>query len=63
MTPVAYLIRTSKGGGDYPQIVDRLTFDDEVARKARELGSEVEPLVTMSEAYAEVEAALAEVRQ
>ena len=50
MKVVAYLIRTRKGSGENPQVVERLTFDAVVARKAQELGSQIEPLVTLSEA-------------
>ena len=53
MTTVAYLIRTLHGSGQYPERVDRLTFDPEAAKRACEMGATVEALVTISEAHAQ----------
>jgi hypothetical protein len=63
MKVTAYLIRTRHGSGQSPQVVERVTFDVRVAKRARDLGSEIEALVTLSEAHRQLAKAVEQTRR
>jgi len=63
MQVVAYLIRTRHGSGQSPQVVDRLTFDAGVARRAEASGSVIEALVTVTEAHRQLSRAVEQTRR
>jgi len=63
MKHAAYLIHTRHGTGQYPEIVDRLTFDECVASAACDMDATVEALVTVSEAHEQVARAVERIRE